>query len=128
MVQTPGGEEAVGALGMLIVLAILGVGFAIAIFQLIAMWKVYAKAGHPGWAALIPIYQTYVHIKVAGYPGWWLILAFIPIVNLILIVLPFGHARNFGYGAGFGLGLLLLPIIFYPIIAFGDARYVGPPA
>lgn len=128
MNQTYGGEEAAGAVAALVGVVFLLVFFAILVFQIVAMWKVFAKAGHPGWAILIPFYNTYVSIRVAGYPGWWLILAFIPLVNLILIVLPFGHAKNFGYGPGFGLGLLLLPIIFYPIIAFGDAQYVGPPA
>ena len=75
----------------------------------------------------MPIYNIYLMIKLAGRPGWWLLLAFIPIVNLILLVLPFDIAKNFGKSVGFGVGLLLLGIVFYPILAFGDAKYVGPP-
>ena len=63
-------------------------------------------------------------LKVAGRPGWWLILLFIPLVNIVVgIIIPFDIAKNFGKGAGFGFGLLFLGIIFYPILAFGDAQY-----
>ena len=98
---------------------------AIIVLCIAGLWKVFAKAGQPGWAAIIPIYNIYVMIQVAGRPWWWLILAFIPIVSLILIVFPFDIASKFGKGIGFGLGLLFLPFIFYPILGFGDARYQG---
>jgi hypothetical protein len=89
-------------------------------------WKVFTKAGQPGWAVLIPIYNIYVTLKTAGKPGWWLILAFIPIANVVVaILIPIGIVNDFGKGAGFGLGLLFLGFIFYPILAFGDAQYQG---
>jgi Family of unknown function (DUF5684) len=103
----------------------------VVLFMLVAMWKVFTKAGQPGWAILIPIYNLYVMCKIAGRPGWWLILYFIPVVNLIIIIIIcLDIAKNFGKGAGFGIGLLLLPIIFYPILGFGSATYQGgtPPA
>jgi hypothetical protein len=94
-----------------------------------AMWKIFSKAGHPGWAAIIPIVNTYFLCKVAGRPGWWVILMFIPFVNFIIwIILCIDVAKNFGKGTGFGIGLLLLPIIFFPILGFGNAQYLGAAA
>jgi hypothetical protein len=99
---------------------------AFIILMVAAMWKVFSKAGHPGWAAIIPIVNMYFLCKVAGRPGWWVILLFIPFVNLIIfIILSIDVAKAFGKGAGFGIGLLLLPFIFYPILGFGSAQYQG---
>src|SRR3977135_3170676 len=90
--------------------------FAVIILLIAAMWKVFSKAGQPGWAAIIPIFNMYVLCKVAGRPGWWVILMLIPLVNLIiLIIVNIDIAKNFGKGVGFGIGLILLPFIFYPI-------------
>ncbi|RLE30718.1 MAG: signal peptidase I [Acidobacteria bacterium] len=106
------------------VLIILIIQLAIIIFIIAAMWKVFTKAGKPGWAILIPFYNLYILLKVAGKPGWWLILLFIPIVNIVIsIIAAIGIANNFGKGVGFAIGLLLLPFIFYPILAFGSAEY-----
>jgi ABC-type sulfate transport system permease subunit len=102
---------------------------AFAVLMIAALWKVFSKAGHPGWAAIIPIVNTYFLCKVAGRPGWWIILIFIPFVNFIIwIILCIDVAKNFGKGAGFGIGLLLLPFIFFPILGFGSAQYQGPSA
>ena len=88
------------------------------------MWKVFVKAGKPGWAAIIPIYNMIVLLEIAGKPLWWFILLLIPFVNIIvLIIVALAVARNFGKGTGFGLGLALLSPIFYPILAWGDAQY-----
>jgi len=90
------------------------------------MWKVFTKAGKPGWAVIIPLYNAYVFLKIAGKPGWWLILLLVPLLNVIVgIVATVAFARNFGKGIGFVLGLIFLPFIFYPILAFGDAQYLG---
>ena len=97
--------------------------FAVFIIMIAGSWKVFDKAGQPGWAILIPIYNLYVTLKVAGRPGWWLILFIIPLVNLIFIIIPFDIAGKFGKGIGYGFGLLFLPFIFYPILGFGNARY-----
>ena len=84
----------------------------------------FKKAGEPGWAALIPIYNIMVLLKIAGKPMWWVILMLIPFVNIIVLIIAIvGLARNFGKGAGFALGLALLAPIFYPILAWGDAQY-----
>ena len=113
----------------LTILIFLIVYLAIIIFMLAAMWKVFTKAQRPGWAILIPIYNMYVLLKIAGKPGWWLILLFIPIVNIIIgIIAAIGIAANFGKGVGFALGLVFLPFVFYPILAFGSAEYLAAEA
>jgi hypothetical protein len=100
--------------------------FAVIILLIAAMWKVFSKAGQPGWAAIIPIYNIYVMCKVAGRPGWWLLLMLIPFVNfIILIILSIDIAKSFGKGAGFGLGMAFLGFIFWPILGFGSAQYQG---
>ncbi len=98
--------------------------FAIGVVGIVALWKVFAKAGQPGWAALVPFYNLYVMTQVAGKPGWWVLLFFVPFVNIVLCFLLFiAFAQKFGKGAGFGVGLTLLTFIFMPILAFGDAQY-----
>ena len=105
------------------------IGLLIALLLIVAMWKVFTKAGQPGWASIIPIYNLYVWCKIVGRPGWWIILLFIPLVNFIIaIILSIDLAKSFGKGAGFGIGLALLGIIFVPILGFGSAQYQGPSA
>jgi Family of unknown function (DUF5684) len=100
---------------------------AIIIFMIASLWKVFAKASEPGWAAIIPIYNVIVLLKISGKPLWWLILFFIPVANFIIAILAaLGLAERFGKSSGFGIGLALLPFIFYPMLAFGSAAYVGP--
>jgi hypothetical protein len=95
-------------------------------FMLATMWRLFEKAGYSGWASLVPIYNAYVMLEIAGKPGWWLFLMIIPFVNFIVaIMVPFGVAEMFGKSWGFGLGLLLLPWLFYPILAFGSTEYLG---
>jgi hypothetical protein len=97
---------------------------ALVVFFVAVMWKIFAKAGEPGWACLVPIYNACVMFKIAGKPMWWILLCFIPIVNIIISILAaIGLANKFGKGGGFAVGLILLPFIFYPILAFGDAEY-----
>lgn len=86
-------------------------------------WKVFTKAKLPGWGILVPIYNVYLQFKLAGHPNWawWLLLP--PVAAILLIVANFEIAKKFGKGTGFALGLWFLPIIFYPILAWGDAQY-----
>ena len=101
---------------------------AFIVLMVAALWKIFSKAGQPGWAAIIPIFNTYILCKVAGRPGWWFILLLIPFVNFIIyIILCLDLAKRFGKGGGFGIGLLLLPFIFFPILGFGSAQYQGAP-
>jgi hypothetical protein len=99
----------------------------IAVPTIIGMWKIFVKAGKPGWAAIIPIYNFVVLLEIIGRPIWWVILALIPCVGLVVqIIIYLDLAKSFGKGSGFGIGLVLLPFIFFPILGFGDARYLGP--
>ena len=97
---------------------------AIVIVALAGFWKTFEKAGQPGWAAIIPIYNYYIMLKIGAKPGWWLLLFLIPIVNIVMIfVLYIEIARRFGQSTGFGIGLALLGVVFWPILGFGEAQY-----
>ena len=90
------------------------------------LWKIFTKAGEPGWASIVPIYNLIVMLKITGKPMWWFILLLIPCVNfVILIMLGIAMAKAFGKAEGYGIGLALLPFIFYPMLGFSDAQYVG---
>ena len=100
---------------------------ALAIFQIAAMWKVFTKAGQPGWAAIIPIYNIYIMTKIGGKPGIWTLLCLIPFVNIIFIIWLYNMiSKSFEKDEGFTVGLVLLGIIFWPILGFGSAKYQGP--
>jgi len=105
-----------------ILLVLISVG--VTVFWIAAVWKVYTKAGEPGWASIIPIYNAYVFLKIGGKPGWWLVLMLIPFVNLIVaVVASVAVAERFGKSQGFGVGIALLGFIFYPILGFGGSKY-----
>jgi hypothetical protein len=104
-----------------------GFWLALVVLVVAGMWKAFVKAGQPGWAVLIPIYNMYVLLKAAGKPGWWLLLMLIPIVGVVFaIIAVVAFAGRFGKGGGFAVGLIFLPFIFYPILGFGDAQYSPP--
>lgn len=104
------------------VLSLLVIAFAIYV-----NWLLYTKAGYPGWASIVPIYNLYILCKIVTGKGILLLLAFIPFVNAIFyIYLCIKLATAFGKGIGFGIGIIFLPIIFVPMLALGDATYVGP--
>jgi hypothetical protein len=108
-------------------MGILLVYIAVIVLLVASMWKVFTKAGKPGWASIVPIYNTIVQLEIVGRPIWWIILLLIPFVNIVVaIILMFDLAKSFGKGTGFGLLLLFLPFIAFPMLAFGDAKYVGP--
>ena len=105
------------------------IALIVAVVLIVAWWKIFTKAGKPGWAALIPIYNVIVMLQVVGRPVWWIILFLIPVVNFIVeIIVILDLAKSFGKGTGFGIGLILLNPIFALILAFGDAEYKGPAA
>lgn len=106
---------------------VIWLGVMITVF--IAYWKVFVKAGRPGWAVLVPIYNAYVFLKIAGRPGWWLLLFLIPLVNIVIgFIVTIDIAKSFGKGVGFAMGLIFLGPIFYGILSFGQAEYRGPAA
>jgi len=98
------------------------------IIEIAAMWTVFVKAGRPGWASIVPIYNGIVILQIAGRPVWWILLYLIPLVNLIIaIIVMIDFAKSFGKGVGFALGIIFLGFLFIPILAWGDATYQGPP-
>jgi hypothetical protein len=113
-----------------------GIGAGVIFFYIIflalifgSFWKIFTKADKPGWAGIIPIYNFIVMLEIVGRPLWWIVLSFIPLLNLVfLFVINIDLAKSFGKGAGFGIGISLPGIIFYPVLAFGDAEYQGPSA
>ncbi|WP_205771936.1 DUF5684 domain-containing protein [Mucilaginibacter terrenus] len=97
------------------------------IISIVGMWKMYEKAGKPGWAAIIPIYNIIVLLEIIGKPLWWFLLLLVPCVNIIFAVWMINLlSKSFGQSEGFTIGLLLLPFVFYPLLGFGNYRYVGP--
>ena len=111
-----------GVVGIILYLAIM-------VFMIASVWKVFVKAGKPGWAVLIPIYNFIVLIEIVGKPTWWVILLFVPFVNYIILVwITNLLSKSFGKDVGFTLGLLFLGIIFFPVLGFGSAEYKGPAA
>ena len=102
---------------------------ALLVFYIAAEWRIFSKAGQPGWAVIIPIYNTLVALKIVGRPWWWIFLFIIPIVNIIVAIIVVNDlSKSFGHGIGFTLGLLFLGPIFTPILGYGGSKYVGPAA
>lgn len=114
----------------LVGLVLLAIYLGIALFFIVAGWKVFVKAGQPGWGVLIPIYNLYLWIQIAGKPGWWLLLYLVPIANIVVAILvALGVAKAFGKSGAFGFFLLcLFSFIGIPILGYGSAVYTKPPA
>jgi hypothetical protein len=95
------------------------------LFLLICNCFIYNKAGQPWWAAIVPVYNILVYLRIIGKPWWWiLILIFVPVANVVFaIMMIHGLSVRFGHGGGFTVGLLFIPLIFYPILAFGSSEY-----
>ena len=102
--------------------------FAIIILIIVSMWKIFEKAGQEGWKSIIPFYNVWVLAEIVGKPGWFGLLMIIPYVGVVIaFYLYYLLAKSFGKDVLFALGLIFLPFIFFPILAFGDAEYLGPP-
>jgi hypothetical protein len=97
----------------------------LAIIGIIAMWIIFTKAGQPGWAAIIPIYNIIVLLRVVNRPWWWILLMLIPIVNIVLVIIViFDLGKSFGKSGAWSFFLLLiLSIIGMLILAFGKSEY-----
>ena len=109
------------------VLIFLAAVLAKIVLIIVSTWIVYKKAGKPGWASIIPFYRTAVLLEIVKKPLWWIILlSFVPFVNIVLAVIVLRRlAKSFGKGRWFTVGLLFLPFIFFPILAFGSSVYVS---
>ena len=118
-----------GASGMA-AMGILTFSLVIFVLMVASTWKIFTKAGKPGWAAIIPIYNFIVLLEIVGKPIWWILLLIIPLVNLIiLIIVTHRLSLSFGQGVGTTILLIILPVIGYPMLGFGSAAYLGfPPA
>lgn len=104
----------------------------VAVLAIVAMWKIFTKAGKPGWASIVPIYNLVVQFQIVGMSPWLLLLILIPVVGsfailVLTIIMNLKLAKAFGKGTGFALGLIFLSPIFSLILGFGDAKYVGIP-
>jgi hypothetical protein len=106
----------------------------VAVFMIVCMWKVFVKAGKPGWAAIVPIYNIIVLLEIVGRPTWWVLLYFasiIPFVGwiaavVVSVIVTIDLAKSFGKDTSFAVLLILLPVVGYPMLAFGKDAYVGP--
>ncbi len=107
---------------------------AIAVFMVVCLWKIFVKAGKPGWAAIVPIYNVIVLLEIVGRPAWWVLLFFlsvIPIVGwigslVVSVIVMNDLSKSFGKDVGFTVLLVLLPVVGYPMLAFGKSEYKGP--
>jgi len=113
----------------IIVLVFLAIWLAITVTTIAGGWKMFVKGGRAGWECIIPFWNIYAALKIAGRPGWYLIFFFIPFVNLVFaVILANDIAKSFGRGIGTTIGLFLLTPIFVCILGFGSAQYQGPAA
>ncbi len=114
------------------IMAIMGVYMVfmlvLIVFSIVTMWKVFTKAGRAGWESIVPIYNIYVTLLIIGRPGWWILLLFIPFVNVVIaLFVAIDLAKSFGRSTAFGVvGLFLFSIVGYAILAFGKDTYLGP--
>ncbi|MBN2481885.1 MAG: DUF4199 family protein [Bacteroidales bacterium] len=97
-----------------------------ALITLEAQWKIYKKAGKPGWASIIPFYNIIVLMEIIEKPVWWFILLLIPFVNIVMAIWVTNLlAKKFGKDESFTIGLIFLPFIFYPLLGLSRARYIA---
>src|SRR5512133_2820007 len=100
---------------------------AVIVLMIVSMWKIFTKAGKPGWACIIPIYNIIVLLEIVGKPWWWFLLMLIPLVNMVFVIWTLNLlSKSFGHDVGFTLGLLFLGFIFFPILGLGESKYNGP--
>ena len=125
MNETEAAAAGVGIVFLLILLALI-------ILLIVSVWKIFTKAGKPGWACIVPIYNLIVFLEIVGRPIWWIILMLIPVVNIIVgFILSIDLAKSFGKDVGYGVGMFLVTFIlgipiFQAILGLGSASYVGP--
>jgi ABC-type sulfate transport system permease subunit len=102
-------------------------GAVAVILVIIAKWRIFEKAGQPGWGSIIPYIDFFFILKIVNKPLWWIIWLFVPLANVVVgIWVTNLLAKSFGKNEGFTLGLIFLPFIFYPILGFGNASFQGP--
>jgi hypothetical protein len=131
------GGESMGLLGAsLYPTSLLLVDVVFYVVSSLGLYGTFRKAGQPGWAAFVPIYNYYVTLKMVGRPGWWValaLLAVIPVVGSIAVLVIYAVvmldvSRSFGHGGAFAVGLFFLPFIFFYVLWLGRSTYQGPAA
>lgn len=125
LAQSNSGDAAGGFMGMMCCCCPWVIALGIVVLAMVGLWKVFSKAGQPGWAAFVPIYNLFVLTQIAGRPAWWVAL-FLVIAPVAGVIIGIDIAKAFGKSQGFGIGMGLLPFIFYPLLGFSDATYSGP--
>ena len=117
-------NSANAALSLPVILVALG----LSVLMIVAVWKVFTKAGEPGWASIVPIYNTYILTKISGYNPILFLLFLIPLVNVVFaIMVMLGLGRAFGKSTGWSIGLLvILNVIGMLILGFGKDEYRNP--
>lgn len=120
---TSGLTGAIAAMGLFFWL----LSMALGVLMIVSLWKIFKKAGKPGWASIVPIYNIYIMCEIAEKEWWYILLLCVPFVNIYaMIVLYNGMAKKFGKSGGFVVGMILLPVVFFPMLAFGkDATIVN---
>ncbi|MHB1615384.1 MAG: DUF5684 domain-containing protein [Actinomycetes bacterium] len=114
---------------MLLAVGLIAVYFAVLVFSIVVDWLIFRKASQPGWASIIPFYNLYIMLKIVGRPWWWILLSFLPFVGFAIgVIVCVDLGMSFARSTPFIFGMIFLPFIFYPILAFGSARYVGIPS
>jgi hypothetical protein len=125
----PSGDGGGGLIGALFGMCCYGIIFLVFfIIPVAGLWKMFEKAGKPGWAAIIPIYNYIVALEITGKPIWWIaIILLVPCANIVFVaMLCIALAKSFGKSDGYGIGMFFLPFVFFPMLGFSDARYQGP--
>ncbi len=118
-------EVSGASLALLLTLFI--VWFIIAILMVISIWRLFIKAGKPGWAAIVPIYNIVVMLEISGKPMWWIAMLFIPFVNIVFgIMIYYSFVKAYGKSDGFAVLAIFFPYIMYPIMAFSSkTQFIG---
>lgn len=126
------------------IMAAMGISWVvIAIIIFVSLWKIFQKAGRPGWEGIIPLYNYYILlVEIVGRPAWWVafpiaavVLGWVPVIGWLIsiaflvvhVIVSNDLSKSFGKGVGFTIGLVILGFIFFPILAFGKAQYLGKP-
>lgn len=112
-------------IGILLITSL--IALVVSLIMVVSVWKIFAKAGKPGWASIIPIYNTIVLLEIVNKPIWWIVLFIIPFVNIIIMFIVLSDlSKSFGKDIGYTIGLIFLPIIFLPMLGFGNSTYTAP--
>ncbi len=117
-------EDLIHIVGPLAALFFVLLGLAFTVFLIAGIWKMFEKADQPGWGILVPIYNLFLIVRVAGLPGWMFLLLLIPVLNFVAIVIvSLELGKRFSKGVGFTIGLIFLPAVFYALLGFGSDVY-----